>query len=250
MLYSYKVTRISGRSEIFLNIWLIYFYTYLLLSWYPECSSSRITIADMPLTCAISVKQLNALSPQEWLFSSKLSLPINMNRTVYGMNCLRPLKHEIVGSTPTGGMKVCASSFCVCVVPCVGRGTATGWSHVQVLPTVHRVKELNKVAKAQQRAVEPLIIIAIIIKKLGGQSPRANYTDRAAAPQLYSRGWVVPNININNNINNNNNNNVVSINNYISTKCVHLHTHTCILLFLSVFIFSIFNPLNYHIYYT
>jgi hypothetical protein len=34
----------------------------------------------------------------------------------------------VVGSNPTRGMDVCVRLFCVCVVLCVGRGNATGWS--------------------------------------------------------------------------------------------------------------------------
>jgi hypothetical protein len=52
----------------------------------------------------------------------------------------------IVGSNPTQGVDVCiVRLFCVCVVLCVGRGLATGWSTVQgVLPTVYRIKILKK----------------------------------------------------------------------------------------------------------
>jgi hypothetical protein len=50
-----------------------------------------------------------------------------------------------VGSNPTRGMDVCMYLFCVCVVLCVGRDIATGWSPVQgVLPTVYRIKKLKK----------------------------------------------------------------------------------------------------------
>jgi hypothetical protein len=45
--------------------------------------------------------------------------------------------NAIVGSNPTQGIDVCVRLFCVCVVLCVSRGLATGWSPVQgVLPTV------------------------------------------------------------------------------------------------------------------
>jgi hypothetical protein len=43
----------------------------------------------------------------------------------------------IVGSNPIQGMDVCVLLFCVCVVMCLGKDLATGWSLVQgVLPSV------------------------------------------------------------------------------------------------------------------
>jgi hypothetical protein len=51
----------------------------------------------------------------------------------------------IMGSYPTRSMDVCVRLFCVCVVLCVGKGLATGWSPVQgFLPTVYRIKKLKK----------------------------------------------------------------------------------------------------------
>jgi hypothetical protein len=51
----------------------------------------------------------------------------------------------IVVSNPTWGLDVCVLLFCVCVVPCIGRGLETGWSPVQgVLPTVYGIKKLKK----------------------------------------------------------------------------------------------------------
>jgi hypothetical protein len=51
----------------------------------------------------------------------------------------------IVGSNSTQGMDVFMRLFCICIVLCVGRGLATGWSTVQgVLPTVYRIKKLRK----------------------------------------------------------------------------------------------------------
>jgi hypothetical protein len=58
----------------------------------------------------------------------------------------------IAGSNPTQGMSVCVRLFCVCVVLCVGRGLATGWSPVQgVLPTVYKVKKLKKRPRLNER---------------------------------------------------------------------------------------------------
>jgi hypothetical protein len=52
----------------------------------------------------------------------------------------------------TGGIDVCVRLFCVCVVLCVGRGLATGWSPAQgVLPTVYRFRKTEKKAKAQRK---------------------------------------------------------------------------------------------------
>jgi hypothetical protein len=58
----------------------------------------------------------------------------------------------IVGSNPTQGMDVCVRLFCVCVVPCVGSGLATGWSPVQeILPTVHTIKKVKKRPRFNRR---------------------------------------------------------------------------------------------------
>jgi hypothetical protein len=43
------------------------------------------------------------------------------------------------------GCLYCVRLFRVCVILCVGRGLATGWSRVQgVLPSVYRIKKLKK----------------------------------------------------------------------------------------------------------
>jgi hypothetical protein len=63
-------------------------------------------------------------------------------------------------------MFVCVRLFCVCVVLCVGRGLATGWSPVQgVLPTVYRIKELKKIDQAPTMGCRAVIIIIIAIIK-------------------------------------------------------------------------------------
>jgi hypothetical protein len=47
---------------------------------------------------------------------------------------------------------------------CVGRGLATGVIPVQgALPTVYRIKKLKERLRPNIRAVEPIIIIVIII---------------------------------------------------------------------------------------
>jgi hypothetical protein len=52
----------------------------------------------------------------------------------------------VLRSNPTQRICLyCGRLFCVCVVLCVGRGLATGWSPTQwVLLTVYRMKELKK----------------------------------------------------------------------------------------------------------
>jgi hypothetical protein len=50
-----------------------------------------------------------------------------------------------MSSNPTRGMDICVRLFCVCIVLCVNRGLATGWSLVQgVLPNVYRIMNLQK----------------------------------------------------------------------------------------------------------
>jgi hypothetical protein len=61
----------------------------------------------------------------------------------------------IVGSNLTQGLDIYVRLPCVCVVLCVGSGLASGWSPVQgVLLTVCRLRNW-KVAKVQQRGIEP-----------------------------------------------------------------------------------------------
>jgi hypothetical protein len=49
-------------------------------------------------------------------------------------------------------MVVCVRLFCVCVVLCIGRGLATGWSLVQgVLPSVLKDHETEEEARVQQK---------------------------------------------------------------------------------------------------
>jgi hypothetical protein len=55
---------------------------------------------------------------------------------------------EVVRSNSTRGMVVCVSLFCVCVVLCVGKGLATGWSPVKgVLSSLYRIKILKKLPR-------------------------------------------------------------------------------------------------------
>jgi hypothetical protein len=75
------------------------------------------------------------------------------------------------GSNPTEVMDVCVRLFCVCVVICVDSGFVTGWSPVQgVLPTVYRIKKLNKRPRSNKRTVEPYVDRwYIVVEEWGGQ---------------------------------------------------------------------------------
>jgi uncharacterized membrane protein len=70
----------------------------------------------------------------------------------------------IVGSNPTQGIGVYVRIFWVCVVLCVGRGLATGWSLIQiVLPTVYRGPRNWKSGQGPTYGCRATIIIIIII---------------------------------------------------------------------------------------
>jgi hypothetical protein len=59
----------------------------------------------------------------------------------------------VVDSNPTRGMDVCVRA-----VLCIGSGLTTAWSLVQaVVPSVYKDYETEEEARAQQRAVEPLM---------------------------------------------------------------------------------------------
>jgi hypothetical protein len=76
-----------------------------------------------------------------------MDLPITVAARSKTWTCLRSLGSWDRGfeSHSRHACLYCVSFFCVCVVLCVGRGLATGWSPVQgVLPTVYRIKKLKK----------------------------------------------------------------------------------------------------------
>jgi hypothetical protein len=53
-------------------------------------------------------------------------------------------------------MYICVRLYCVYVVLCVCSGLATGCSSVQgVLPSVYRIKKLNKRPRSNKRTIEP-----------------------------------------------------------------------------------------------
>jgi hypothetical protein len=69
---------------------------------------------------------------------------------------------RIVGSNPTQGMHVCVRLFGVCVVLCVRRGLARGWSPVHgVLPIVYRIKKLKNRPRPNKGLYSYIIIIII-----------------------------------------------------------------------------------------
>jgi hypothetical protein len=85
----------------------------------------------------------------------------------------RVLRHELSSLARTLGscvripLKACMSVlralFRVCVVLCVDRGLATGWSLVQgILPTVYRIKILKR-SQGPTNGCRAIIIIIIII---------------------------------------------------------------------------------------
>jgi hypothetical protein len=68
------------------------------------------------------------------------------------------LNAGIMGSNPTRDMVVCVRLFCVCVVLCAGSGFATGWSpSKESYRLCKKDYETEEEARAQQRAVEPLM---------------------------------------------------------------------------------------------
>jgi hypothetical protein len=100
------------------------------------------------------------------IFSVNLSLPAPVTVVERSKSCTVFARSEtwIVGSNPTQGMDVwcfCAF-FCVCVVLCLGRGLATGWSPVQgVLPSVKWSRNweispmLESRAKRREKSFQP-----------------------------------------------------------------------------------------------
>jgi hypothetical protein len=117
--------------------------------------SSLITHPTAPLTNLIMLLNkttFKSRNPFQELnqFTTNISLiytyivAIIVARTVWGKNCLRPLKHWRCGfkSHSTHGWM---SVYYVYVVLYVGRGLATGWSPVQgILPTEYRSEKLKK----------------------------------------------------------------------------------------------------------
>jgi hypothetical protein len=66
-----------------------------------------------------------------------------------------------MGSNPTQAMDNCVCLFCVCVDLCVGSGIAMASSLVQgVLPSAKNDYEIAD-ARAQQKAVKPLMMTMI-----------------------------------------------------------------------------------------
>jgi hypothetical protein len=94
---------------------------------------------------------------------------------------------EIVGSNPTQGMDVCiVCDYSVCVVLCVGRGLARGWSPVEgVLQTVYRIKKLKR-DQGPTKCSRAIIIMWHVNLLLG--NARNTYTVQRATMQ--QRGYA------------------------------------------------------------
>jgi hypothetical protein len=91
-----------------------------------------------------------------WVVVNYWSAPITVAARSEAWTVFARSNTRVLGSNPTRGMDVCVRLFCVCVVLCVGRGLATGWSPIQgVLLSVHNITKLKTAARAQQRTVEP-----------------------------------------------------------------------------------------------
>jgi hypothetical protein len=73
----------------------------------------------------------------------------------------------IASSNPTQGMDVYVRLLCVCVL-CVGSGLATGWYPVQgFLHLCKKDYKTEEEARAQQRAVEPLMNECLNLRYVG-----------------------------------------------------------------------------------
>jgi hypothetical protein len=71
----------------------------------------------------------------------KVPEPITVAVRSKAWTLLAGLNTGVLGSNPTRGMDVYVRLSCVCVILCVGRGLAMGWSPVQgVLQAVYRLK--------------------------------------------------------------------------------------------------------------
>jgi hypothetical protein len=74
------------------------------------------------------------------------------------MNCLRPIEHCGHDFESHSKHERLCTLFCVCAAPCVGRGLGTGWSpSKESYRLCIGLRNKKKVARAQQRAVEPLM---------------------------------------------------------------------------------------------
>jgi hypothetical protein len=115
----------------------------IFLSIFRQRSSYYIKIChDRLLTNSILLyldyESLRAISPQWTLQSSKIiQASVSGVVAVATSTVFVRSNAEIMGSNSTQGIDVCVRLFCICVVLCVDRGLATGWSPVQgVLRTV------------------------------------------------------------------------------------------------------------------
>jgi hypothetical protein len=83
-------------------------------------------------------------------------------------------------------MPVCVNT--VCVVLRAGRGLPTDWSPIKgVLPAVYRIKNLIKLPRSNKRALEPLIIIIIILNYVAWARERTIATERPRDRRLWAK---------------------------------------------------------------
>jgi hypothetical protein len=118
------------------------------------------------ISAVVIARCIKSLTSWEWVpfvrrqrtFSYVIDLCWSQWLRGQDMNCLHSLERWDHGfeSHSRHGCP-CAFILCFCVALCLGSGLTMGWSPVQgVLQTVYKIKKLKKkLAKAQQRAVEP-----------------------------------------------------------------------------------------------
>jgi hypothetical protein len=97
-----------------------------------------------------------------WFFSSNHHFANHSGCTFYGINCIRPLKHQghILFEERT-------FLFCVCVALRAGSGVAMDWSSIKgVLQTVYRNKNVKKLQWPNKGLYSLITIVIITSPKL------------------------------------------------------------------------------------
>jgi hypothetical protein len=132
-------------SEAQRSIVAVYCYHLLVLFLLPQIitciTHNHKSYSDMGINLLTII---TSISFRSWLWRIPLG-PITVAARSKAWTVFARSNAVVVGSNPTQGIDVCVRLFCICVVLCVGRGLATGWSPVKgVLPTVYRMKKLKK----------------------------------------------------------------------------------------------------------